>query len=547
MHNIEEKVTQLTGLYSDDKHILLDSDEGVNMESTEKNTELILEYEEKVDNPQAEYISKDEWVEETKEEVTDEEIQEIIDEPIFKEEKLVCKHQNILQDEGNASFIDDYKIEQMQKGDKGNKPIYINVLEGDLHKNLGRNEQPLFEFENMVHPNEEVKHSSVMYDKEFELLQSHTHAKPLMSEPDKKGITSKVTSINTDELIKGPNVEVNEVVVEEIVDRHVVNEVPHSTQNNIEDEHIIEIGVNKGMKHINKKKKNHLKKSMYCHQCGKLYKDMPRHIVTHTKEKDSRCHMCNMTFGLRFNLTRHIKAIHEQYLEYFHCSKCTRQFTTKINLNNHELKHNTVFPKVGVVPSKTTLREALTCVTCAKTVKGKTELKYHTRIHNGKKLQCNMCDLEYTNPRGLKRHLEVKHLVFQVNTLTCDLCHQEFKSRGKLVRHRRENHFIKEQTFRCTQFECDKSYSIQKDLDDHINIIHLKVKAFKCKVCKKDFGRKSSHTLQVQGAHTKERKFKCTGCPQAYKEKRNMLNHERKTHLNRRTFLLFCCCFLIIN
>ena len=202
---------------------------------------------------------------------------------------------------------------------------------------------------------------------------------------------------------------------------------------------------------------------------------------------------------------------------------------------NHESKHNNVLQKEVVVPNKTTLRKEFSCGICAKTVKGKTELKYHTRIHNGGKLQCNLCDLEYTNPRGLKRHLEVKHLVFQVNTLTCDLCQQGFKSRGKLVRHRGKKHFVKDRTFRCTQFECEKSYSIQKDLVDHINVIHLKVKAFKCQTCKKEFGRKSSHTLHIQSAHTKERTFRCTGCPQAYKEKRNMLNHERKTHRNTET------------
>ena len=295
---------------------------------------------------------------------------------------------------------------------------------------------------------------------------------------------------------------------------------------------------NYGMdQHEDSKKSNDLKrrynrKSIPCYKCGKLSKNMTRHIITHTKENQFKCHVCHASFGLEFNLTRHIKTTHDTSFEHFYCSKCDKKFTTRAYLDFHEKIHSHDIVKEAVIPKKPSVRKASSCAVCGKLVKGKTELKYHMRGHNkAGKLSCKLCGLEYVDPRGLRRHLELKHLLFQVKILKCYLCHEEFSRRGKLVSHMKDQHSeIEERCFNCTRSKCTKKYRTERELEVHINVIHLHVKAFKCTTCKKEFGRNTSLILHTQRAHTKEKRFNCSTCPQAYKEKRNLQNHEFKAH-----------------
>ena len=279
-------------------------------------------------------------------------------------------------------------------------------------------------------------------------------------------------------------------------------------------------------------KRRYNRKSIPCYKCGKLSKNMTRHIITHTKQNQFKCHVCYASFGLEFNLTRHIKTTHDTSFEHFYCSKCDKKFTTRAYLDFHEKIHSHEIVKEAVIPKKPSLRKASACAVCGKVVQGKTELKYHMRVHNkAGKLLCKLCGLEYVDPRGLKRHLKLKHLLFQVKTLTCYLCHEEFSRRGKLVSHMKDQHSeMEERCFNCPRSKCTKKYRTERDLEVHINVIHLHIKAFKCTTCKKEFGRNTSLILHTQRAHTKEKRFNCSSCPQAYKEKRNLQNHELKAH-----------------
>ena len=224
-------------------------------------------------------------------------------------------------------------------------------------------------------------------------------------------------------------------------------------------------------------RKSYNRNSFPCFKCGNYSTNMTRHIITHAKEKGFRCHVCSASFGLEFNLTRHIRTSHDSLFVHFYCSQCDKKFTTRSNLDKHEKNHNCETAKEDVTPKKPSLKKAITCVVCEKVVKGKTGMKYHMRVH--KKYQ-----------------------------------HSEIEERG----------------FSCNQSECTKKYTTKKELEVHIKVIHLKVKSFKCTTCKKDFGRNSSFKLHKLRAHTKEKNFKCCKCPQAYKEKRNLLNHEIKAH-----------------
>ena len=279
-------------------------------------------------------------------------------------------------------------------------------------------------------------------------------------------------------------------------------------------------------------KRRYNRKSIPCYKCGKLSKNMTRHIITHTKQNQFKCHVCYASFGLEFNLTRHIKTTHDTSFEHFYCSKCDKKFTTRAYLDFHEKIHSHEIVKEAVIPKKPSLRKASACAVCGKVVQGKTELKYHMRVHNkAGKLLCKLCGLEYVDPRGLKRHLKLKHLLFQVKTLTCYLCYEEFSRRGKLVSHMKDQHSeMEERCFNCPRSKCTKKYRTERDLEVHINVIHLHIKAFKCTTCKKEFGRNTSLILHTQRAHTKEKRFNCSSCPQAYKEKRNLQNHELKAH-----------------
>eukprot|EP00179_Madagascaria_erythrocladioides_P005362 CAMPEP_0198317104 /NCGR_PEP_ID=MMETSP1450-20131203/6713_1 /TAXON_ID=753684 ORGANISM="Madagascaria erythrocladiodes, Strain CCMP3234" /NCGR_SAMPLE_ID=MMETSP1450 /ASSEMBLY_ACC=CAM_ASM_001115 /LENGTH=242 /DNA_ID=CAMNT_0044020287 /DNA_START=30 /DNA_END=758 /DNA_ORIENTATION=+ len=77
-----------------------------------------------------------------------------------------------------------------------------------------------------------------------------------------------------------------------------------------------------------------------CARCGKCFKttrDRAQHVLTvHEKLRPHKCTICHAEFGLKGNLTKHIKSIHEaSSATRLHCPQCTKSFSIKGNLVKH--------------------------------------------------------------------------------------------------------------------------------------------------------------------------------------------------------------------
>ena len=80
---------------------------------------------------------------------------------------------------------------------------------------------------------------------------------------------------------------------------------PHNSR----DELLYHLKVHSGARSI----KNCTEKTHGCSECGKKFytkKDVRRHMITHTKNKDFLCQFCPQRFGRKDHLTRHLRASH---------------------------------------------------------------------------------------------------------------------------------------------------------------------------------------------------------------------------------------------
>ena len=71
----------------------------------------------------------------------------------------------------------------------------------------------------------------------------------------------------------------------------------------------------------------------------------------------------------------------------------------------------------------------------------------------------------------------------------CDRCPFKSRSKSNLKQHIQVVH-DKERPFKCTQ--CDKSWFHKRQLNDHIDVVHLN-KLFKCQPCNKKFHQRGSY------------------------------------------------------
>ena len=281
----------------------------------------------------------------------------------------------------------------------------------------------------------------------------------------------------------------------------------------------------------NKKKKaknvkRYEKRGVTCTFCGVITKEMRRHMVKHTKLETFKCDQCESSFGLSFNLKRHIETTHNPNFNFFHCSQCVHKFTNKANLVKHELRHKGVLTK-----TRTKFKnERFSCDQCKKVVAGKSAFKSHVKQHTEGKPSCDVCKKEFSERSHLKRHQKRDHPETVVEKIfQCNICNDLSSTNQKLKRHYSvvHNQILKE--FLCAT--CSKSYVDRRCLEIHIEVAHLKLRKFSCQICGKEFGRKGSLTAHTSSLHSGDPvKYSCDQCPVVYKSKRNLQNHAAKEH-----------------
>jgi hypothetical protein len=89
---------------------------------------------------------------------------------------------------------------------------------------------------------------------------------------------------------------------------------------------------------------------------------------------------------------------------------------------------------------------------------------------------------------------------------------------------------LKQKKYQCNQ--CQETFSHDKNLRAHKNMVHLKIRHFQCAICNDYFGTKPALQKHVNTKHpsNKIRLFKCGHCVAAFKNKTQLHTHHTQVH-----------------
>lgn len=149
----------------------------------------------------------------------------------------------------------------------------------------------------------------------------------------------------------------------------------------------------------------------------------------HVKRKRGvfKCEKCPSVFGLRHNLLRHDRTIH-QGRRPFKCDQasCNASFVQRFDLETHR-----------------------------------------SSVHDKRKdYQCDQCDRTFSQRSNLHTHVKITHDAQSVDSLRCETCSKSFKSKSRLRQHVTVHNTDTEKSSRNTNCTSTKSADADKQLTD---------------------------------------------------------------------------------
>ncbi|XP_045463004.1 zinc finger protein OZF-like [Harmonia axyridis] len=219
-----------------------------------------------------------------------------------------------------------------------------------------------------------------------------------------------------------------------------------------------------------------------CEICKKKFPtktDLIKHVRIHTDERPYACKFCGHAFRQAGSLKNHIACRHSatlQSTEIFICSYCAKSFPIKERLKLHLRIH--------------TGHKPYACKLCPKTFARGGQLVQHQRTHDGSKpFTCRVCDTSFTTSANLRSHMK-RHL--EIRDYICHLCGKLFFRRDALRK--------------------------------HLNCYHANVKAYYCKICKKQL---KGHLPQHMRTHAKDKPHGCAHCGARFAQRSQLTVHQR--------------------
>ncbi|XP_063796190.1 zinc finger and BTB domain-containing protein 41 [Pseudophryne corroboree] len=265
-----------------------------------------------------------------------------------------------------------------------------------------------------------------------------------------------------------------------------------------------------------------------CEICNKYFTRQPHlkeHMILHSQDKPFKCTYCDEQFKSRFKRLKHQEKYH---LGPFPCDICGRQFNDSGNLRRHiEYTHGG--------------KRKWTCFICGKSVRERTTLKEHLRIHSGEKPHlCSICGQNFRHGSSYRLHLRVHH---DDKRYECDECGKAFIRHDHLTKHKKIH--SGEKAHQCE--ECGKCFGRRDHLTVHYKSVHLgekiwqryKATIHQCDVCKKVFKGKSSLDMHFR-THSGEKPYKCHICSQSFRIKKTLTKH-LVIHSDARPFICQHC------
>uniref|UniRef100_A0A671KP19 Zinc finger and BTB domain-containing protein 41 n=1 Tax=Sinocyclocheilus anshuiensis TaxID=1608454 RepID=A0A671KP19_9TELE len=259
-----------------------------------------------------------------------------------------------------------------------------------------------------------------------------------------------------------------------------------------------------------KKKKSEGWKCDICHKSFSRRPHLEEHMILHSQDKPFKCAYCDDYFKSRFARLKHQEKFH---LGPFPCDICGRQFNDTGNRKRHiECTHGG--------------KRKWTCSLCGKSVRERTTLREHLRIHSGEKPHlCSICGQSFRHGSSYRLHLRVHH---EDKRYECDECGKTFIRHDHLKKHKKIH--TGERAHQCE--ECGKCFRRADHLTVHYKSIHLGEKIWRrykavvhqCQVCKKEF-RGKTNLMSHFRTHSGEKPHRCVICNQTFRIKKTLTKH----------------------
>ena len=227
----------------------------------------------------------------------------------------------------------------------------------------------------------------------------------------------------------------------------------------------------------------HHEKFASCTRCEKMFCDGFQKLRDHLEHEHQSyyakddlwlCPKCNQRFQLTKELDDHLNQEHSMSKDH-DCSKCNEAFVSKSLLANHlyevhdfdPMKETDEHLPIDLEPKKVikdTSDRQFKCEHCDAYLKSTRTLNDHIKQVHQKEFHthfCTECDWSTYEAFKLKQHYIVQHTE---KHMKCDHCDRKFSSQTILKQHMRTKH-LKKNHVSCP--ECDKNFINKKLLANH--------------------------------------------------------------------------------
>ena len=167
------------------------------------------------------------------------------------------------------------------------------------------------------------------------------------------------------------------------------------------------------------------------------------------------------------------------------------------------------------------------CEKCGKIFHSRGNWNYHRKNKHGSKESkipetCHICGKGYKN---IKSHIDAFH---NFESTTCSECGATLKNKTYLYAHMRIHNY--QNAFKCEV--CGKEFRVKKNLSEHNLVVHMKDKRIKCEYCGRGFPRKNKLKSHILSVHTSkdEKPLSCNKCDYRCSRRDSMRFHLQNNH-----------------